>query len=114
MNKSHEFVTSSNVAQASYSPDTKTLDVWFKKGVPYRYFNFEGIKFDLWTNAQSAGGFFAAEISRKYQCVKLECAGCNDPIDPMTEFDVFLGSAGRMIAYHRRCSKGVNAEMVKL
>ena len=90
MIRQHIFVGSSNVESARYNTETKMMDVWFKKGAPYRYFAFPEEKFDMWTKAESAGAFLAAEIARKFQCVRLACSKCNEFLDLSNPFVIFI------------------------
>jgi hypothetical protein len=63
-------VTSSNLASIGYDPATETLEVEFKNGLVYQYYNVPQIIFDQLHQAASVGTFFNANIKNSYACAR--------------------------------------------
>jgi len=64
-------VVSSNVAAVGYDEDSSTLQVEFNNGTAYQYFDvpmhiFEGLR-----DADSVGGYLAAQIKGSYRYSKV-------------------------------------------
>lgn len=61
-----EFPGSSNLASATYDPDSETLTVEFRSGRSYDYFNVQPSTYRSLTLAGSAGEFFARHIRNRH------------------------------------------------
>ena len=59
-------VQSSNLLEIGYDPDTETLEVMFKNGGVYQYYNLPQHMYDQLMQAQSHGVFFNNEIKGHY------------------------------------------------
>ncbi|MBO6690010.1 MAG: KTSC domain-containing protein [Henriciella sp.] len=59
-------VQSSNLLEIGYDPDTETLEVMFKNGGVYQYYNLPQHMYDQLMEAQSHGVFFNNEIKGHY------------------------------------------------
>lgn len=57
-----EAVTSSNLVSVGYEADTETLEVEFKNGLIYQYFNVPQFLFEQMMHAASIGSFFNTQI----------------------------------------------------
>jgi lysyl-tRNA synthetase class 2 len=57
----HDF-DSSAIGRAAYDPDAETLDLWYRGGDRYRYFDVPEPMFDALLAAPSAGEFVNREI----------------------------------------------------
>jgi KTSC domain len=55
-------VSSSNIESIGYSPDIQLLEIEFKNGNVYQYFDIPQTTFDALMSASSHGTFFAASI----------------------------------------------------
>ncbi|WP_024587366.1 KTSC domain-containing protein [Aliihoeflea sp. 2WW] len=64
-------VTSSNLAEVGYDPELETLEVQFRHGGVYQYFNVPAFMNERLMNADSLGLFFNAEIRGHYPEAKL-------------------------------------------
>jgi hypothetical protein len=64
-------VSSSNLAEVGYEPESETLEVMFKHGGVYQYYNFPQFMYDRFLEAPSLGKFFNAEIKGKYPEAKV-------------------------------------------
>lgn len=64
-------VSSTNLASVGYEPDTATLEIEFKNGGIYQYFNVPQIIADQLFSASSKGTFFAANIKNQFQFSRL-------------------------------------------
>ena len=51
-------VVSSNLAEVGYDPDLETLEVQFKSGGIYQYFNVPAFMYERLMSANSLGRFF--------------------------------------------------------
>lgn len=60
-------VTSSNVASVGFDPESGTLEVEFHNGSIYQYFDVPETVYDGLVNADSVGGFLAAEVKGTYR-----------------------------------------------
>lgn len=67
----HE-VTSSNVAEIGYDPDSLDLMVVFKSGRRYLYNGVPPTEFENLWSAQSVGNYFNKNIRDRYQTTELE------------------------------------------
>jgi hypothetical protein len=64
-------VTSSNLAEVGYDPELETLEVLFKHGGVYQYFNVPAFMHERLMTADSLGRFFNTEIKGHYPEAKL-------------------------------------------
>lgn len=64
-------VDSSNVASVGYDPDTLTLEVEFKNGSVYQYFDVPATVYQELMQASSVGTFMHANIKNRYRYMKL-------------------------------------------
>ncbi len=69
MNMTH--VESSNVEAVGYDPDSSTLQVEFKNGGTYQYFDVPERVFEALRDADSVGGYLAANIKGVYRYSKV-------------------------------------------
>lgn len=60
-------VTSSNVASVGYDLDSSTLEVEFKDGSVYQYFDVPEAIYNGLIGASSVGGFLAAQVKGTYR-----------------------------------------------
>ena len=51
-------VSSSNIMSAGYDPDSETLEIEFKGGAVYQYYNVSQHLYDEFQSAPSKGQFF--------------------------------------------------------
>jgi KTSC domain len=63
----HEF-DSSAIDRAAYDAGAATLDLWYKGGDRYRYFEVPEAVFDALLAAPSAGEFVNREIKPRHRC----------------------------------------------
>ncbi|MGJ5040902.1 KTSC domain-containing protein [Bradyrhizobium sp. HKCCYLRH1062] len=59
-------VVSSNLVSVGYDEDSSTLEVEFKSGAVYRYFNVPLFEYERLMEASSHGIYFNANIKDKY------------------------------------------------
>lgn len=59
-------VTSSNIAAIGYDPETKTLEVEFKRGQVYSYKNVPEAAYVAFGEASSKGLYFEQNIKTRY------------------------------------------------
>lgn len=64
-------VASSNLAEVGYYLDLETLEVQFKSGGIYQYFNVPAFMYERLMSADSLGRFFNAEIKGHYPEAKV-------------------------------------------
>ncbi len=64
-------VTSSNIQSIGYDENTQTLEVEFKNGGTYQYFDVPKHEFDALMSASSHGQYLAANIKGKYRYSKV-------------------------------------------
>lgn len=62
-----ESVTSSNIASIGYDPDSLTLEIEFKNGSIYQYFDVPQNVFDAFRTADSKGSFLASQIKGNFR-----------------------------------------------
>jgi hypothetical protein len=60
-------VSSSNVESVGYDEDSETLEVEFKNGTLYQYFDVPQGVFNGLVNADSVGGYLAENIKGVYR-----------------------------------------------
>lgn len=60
-------VSSSNVESVGYDEDSETLEVEFKNGTLYQYFDVPQSAFNGLVNAHSVGGYLAENIKGVYR-----------------------------------------------
>ena len=64
-------VNSSNIAEIGYDPPTMTLEVAFKQGTAYQYFDVPETVYQELMRADSKGKFLNANIKNSYRYTKL-------------------------------------------
>ncbi|KAF0114066.1 KTSC domain-containing protein [Pseudotabrizicola sp. L79] len=64
-------VVSSNLAEVGYDPNLETLEVQFKSGGIYQYFNVPAFMYERLMSADSLGRFFNTEIKGHYPEAKV-------------------------------------------
>ncbi|BBJ23102.1 KTSC domain-containing protein [Candidatus Nitrotoga sp. AM1P] len=64
-------VTSSNVESIGYDEDSSTLEIEFKNGATYQYFDVPENVFTELRDADSVGGYLAARIKGTYRYSKV-------------------------------------------
>lgn len=64
-------VSSSNVAEIGYDPATMTLEVAFRDGSVYQYFDVPETVYQEFMGAPSKGQFLHANIKNIYRYLKL-------------------------------------------
>lgn len=64
--RSRQPVESSSLASVGYDPASQTLDVEFRHGGHYRYFQVPASSHEALMAASSKGRFFVAEIRNRY------------------------------------------------
>ncbi|MDE1168501.1 MAG: KTSC domain-containing protein [Pseudomonas sp.] len=60
-------VSSSNVESVGYEEDSETLEIEFKNGTLYQYFDVPQSVFDGLRSADSVGGYLAQNIKGVYR-----------------------------------------------
>jgi len=69
MNRSS--ISSSNLVSVGYDDNTQTLEVEFKGGSVYQYFDVPRSVFDELISSASAGSYFASNIKNSYRYSRL-------------------------------------------
>ncbi|HEX9658371.1 MAG TPA: KTSC domain-containing protein [Bacteroidota bacterium] len=64
-------VQSSSVSELGYDPDTMTLEVSFRKGDVYRYFDVPQVLYDELIHSDSVGKFLNSHIKNYYHYTRL-------------------------------------------
>ncbi len=64
-------VDSSNIAAIGYDESSQTLEVEFKNGGVYQYFDVHLAEFEAFRDADSLGGYLAKNIKGKYRYSKV-------------------------------------------
>lgn len=64
-------VTSSNIEALGYDADSQTLEVEFRSGATYQYFDVPERIFEEFRDANSPGGYLAAHIKGFYRYSKV-------------------------------------------
>ncbi len=64
--RAHTF-SSSAIARALYDEDESLLDIWYKGGDRYRYFNVPAQAFEALLSAPSAGEYVNRHIKEAYR-----------------------------------------------
>lgn len=64
-------VSSSNVAAIGYDSDSETLQIEFNNGTTYQYFDVPEQVFEGLRDADSVGGYLAAQIKGNYRYSKV-------------------------------------------
>ena len=59
-------VSSSNLAEVGYDPDTETLEIMFRSGFIYQYYNMPAFMYERFMQANSLGTFFNASIKGQF------------------------------------------------
>ncbi|HBK4689244.1 KTSC domain-containing protein [Serratia liquefaciens] len=61
-----DLVSSSNIMSAGYDPDNETLEIEFKGGTVYQYYNVDAHLYEQFSGAASKGQFFNANIKNSF------------------------------------------------
>ena len=64
-------VSSSNLAEVGYDAPTQTLEICFKSGRTYQYFDVPERICDGLINAESPGGYLNREVKGKYRYARV-------------------------------------------
>ena len=64
-------VSSSNLEEVGYDPSTQTLEVRFKSGRTYQYFDIPEHIHDGLMKAGSPGGYLNSEVKGKYRYARV-------------------------------------------
>jgi hypothetical protein len=64
-------VSSSNLTSVGYDGGSEILEVEFKNGNIYQYYNVPQVMFDALLQAPSVGSFFNANIRNFFSCAKV-------------------------------------------
>ena len=64
-------VVSRNIAAIGYSTETGTLEILFRSGGIYQYFNVPARVYSALMSSSSKGGYFAQHIKNIYRCVQI-------------------------------------------
>jgi len=64
-------ISSSNLVSVGYDENTRTLEVEFKGGSVYQYFDVPRTVLDELINSGSAGSYFASNIKNSYRYSRL-------------------------------------------
>lgn len=64
-------VSSSNLVSVGYEDTSETLEVEFKNGNIYQYYNVPQVMFETLMQAPSVGAFFNANIRNAFACAKV-------------------------------------------
>ena len=64
-------VSSSNLASVGYDAANSTLEVEFRRGGLYQYFDVPAHEHESLMHAPSHGEYFSAHIKNTYRCAKL-------------------------------------------
>ncbi|MGY4225017.1 hypothetical protein ACVMIH_002378 [Bradyrhizobium sp. USDA 4503] len=64
-------VTSSNVAEVGYDPNSRILEVQFKTGAVYQYFDVPQQLYDELWRASSIGGFINSNLKGHYRYARV-------------------------------------------
>lgn len=59
-------VSSSNLAEVGYDPDSETLEIMFQSGSIYHYYNLPAFMYERLIQANSPGTFFNANIKGQF------------------------------------------------
>lgn len=68
----HHSVSSSNINSIGYEAESGTLEIEFRSGGIYQYFNVPQAVFDELVNAASCGSYFHEYIKKQYRWVKIQ------------------------------------------
>ncbi|WSG74542.1 KTSC domain-containing protein [Rhizobium beringeri] len=60
-------VTSDNLAEVGHDPDLEILEIMFRNGNVYQYYDFPAFMFERLMNSDSLGKFFNIEIKKHYR-----------------------------------------------
>ena len=64
-------VSSSNIADIGYDPSAMILEIGFRSGSVYQYFDVPQAVYEEFMRAESKGRFFHAHIENNYRYIKL-------------------------------------------
>ena len=59
------------LASVAYDPEKQILNLRFRTGEVYRYFEFSGADYRAFLNAESRGKYFLANIRDQFRCERL-------------------------------------------
>lgn len=71
-------VKSSNLASVGYNAKARVLEIEFRHGGVYRYFDVPGEIFSALMAAESKGRFFSANIRRRFRFEKVDAGPGGD------------------------------------
>jgi hypothetical protein len=66
-----EPVNSSNVVEVGYDPDSSTMEVLFRNGSLYQYFDIPQHEYDALRNAGSFGAYMNQNIKGRYRYARV-------------------------------------------
>jgi hypothetical protein len=64
-------VTSSNIAEVGYDPNSRILEVQFKTGAVYQYFDISQQVYDELMRASSIGGYVNSNVKGHYRYARI-------------------------------------------
>lgn len=59
-------VTSGNLAEVGYDHNSETLEIMFRNGGVYQYYNFPNFMYERFIQSESLGKFFNVEIKGRF------------------------------------------------
>jgi hypothetical protein len=65
------YVESSNIASIGYDAESLTLEVEFKKGSVYQYYDAPSSIYDEFLASSSKGTYLYDSVKRQFRCAKL-------------------------------------------
>lgn len=85
LSKSFTDAQSSQIREISYAPENSQMQITFKGGSQYRYFDVHQSVFDRALEAPSIGSFFASYIKHNHKFEKIETPADPIPLPEVTE-----------------------------
>ncbi|UFX49454.1 KTSC domain-containing protein (plasmid) [Bradyrhizobium sp. 41S5] len=64
-------MTSSNIAEVGYDPNSRILEVQFKTGAVYQYFDISQQVYDELMRASSIGGYVNSNVKGHYRYARI-------------------------------------------
>jgi hypothetical protein len=65
------YVESSNIASVGYDAESLTLEVEFKKGAVYQYYDVPSSTYDEFLASPSKGTYLNDSVKKQFRCSKL-------------------------------------------
>jgi hypothetical protein len=65
------YLESKALASAAYSSRRRILDLEFRSGAVYRYFDFPRQQYEAFLAADSRGGYFSRKIRDRFRCQQI-------------------------------------------